>query len=267
MIQNMLIKVNDIKRAEEFSHLVMNMHRFTDSIIINFLDEGFYVQGMEQSQVCLFEVNLTKGYFDQYEKTEGDSPTIGLKTTILQKIFNSRDSDQTVEMKYDGDPDKIQISFESVKDSKSIPKFFEIPLIDVEQTNLSIPDKEYTAEVNVETKTFSSIVSNLLVFGEDIKVKCQEDEIWMSSSNFEGEMKVFLMDETENDYIIQYISEQGCDILLQFKSKYISNFCAFSKLAKNVWLYFIEDEPMQMKYEMGEESYVRFYLAPYNDNE
>ena len=47
-----------------------------------------------------------------------------------------------------------------MKNSKSIPKFFEIPLIDVEQTNLSIPDKEYSAEVNVETKTFSSIVSN-----------------------------------------------------------------------------------------------------------
>ena len=159
----MLLKINSIKRAEEFSHLVMNMHRFTDSIIINFLDKGFYVQGMEQSQICLFEVNLSNGYFDIYEKTRGDAPTIGLKTTILQKIFNSRDSDQTVEMKYDGDPDKIQISFESVKDSKSIPKFFELPLIDVEQTNLSIPYKEYTAEVNVETKTFSSIVSLSLI--------------------------------------------------------------------------------------------------------
>lgn len=258
----MLLKITDNKKAEIFCHFIMNIQRFTESIIVNFLDDKFYIQGMEQSQVCLFEATLFKDYFDVYEKKEEDSCVIGLKTSIIQKLFNTRDVDQTVILSYEGDPGKINVSFETPNGSKSIPKYFEIPLIDIEQTTLTIPEKEYTADICLEIKSFSNIVSNLNLFGEDIKICCKEDEVWMSSNNFEGEMKVYLMDSTDNEYILEYVADEGCDMTIDFKSKYISNFCAFSKLSKDVHLYFIEGEPMQMKYKIDDKSFVRFYLAP-----
>lgn len=258
----MLVKINDNKKAEIFCNFIMNIQRFTDSIIINFLEDKFYIQGMEQSQVCLFEANLSKEYFDVYDKKEGDSDVIGLRTCIIQKLFNTRDTDQSITISYEGEPDKLNVSFDTPDGSKSIPKYFEIPLIDIEQTTLTIPYKDYTAEIYLETKSFSNIISNLLLFGEDIKVHCSEDEVWMSSYGFEGDMKVYFMDSTYNQCILEYVTDEGCDMEMSFKSKYISNFCAFSKLAKNVRLYFIENEPMQMMYEIDDKSYVRFYLAP-----
>ena len=171
----MKISIVNNEAADKFSLIITNLHRFCESVILHFKPNQFYIQGMDFSQVALFEVCLgSDDFFDVYDISDNDSDNVGIRTAVLQKIFNTRDAGQPVSMNYTGEPDNIEISFENKKDdTKYIPKYFTIPLIEIEQAMLSIPDSEYPIEFSIPTKTFSTLVAQLLGFGDEIKFKCK----------------------------------------------------------------------------------------------
>lgn len=249
--------------CEKFSTILSNLHRFSDNVILFFHKDHFYVQGMDFSQVALFEVKLDADFFDHYSLDEGDSSNIGIKSAIIQKIMNTRNVDQNITLEYNGNPNTVSISFENTKDdSPDFPKYFELPLIEIDTPLLSIPDKEYPVDFSISTKIFSGLISDLLLFGENIKVICDENKILMNSADYEGSIKVKLFDESDtNSKIIDYAIEQDFSLDIEFSNKYFTQFCAFSKLSHMINLYYANDMPMQLKYQIAENSYARFYLT------
>ena len=259
----MKISIVNNETADKFSLIITNLHRFCESVILHFKSDKFYIQGMDFTQVALFEECLgSDDFFDVYDINDNDSDNVGIRTAILQKIFNTRDVGQPISMNYNGEPDNIEISFGNKKDdTKYIPKYFTIPLIEIEQTMLSIPDSDYPIEFSIPTKTFSTLVAQLLGFGDEIKFKCNEELINIKSMNYEGSMTVTLLDET-NEYISEFLIEEETNTEIKFSNKFFTHFCAFSKLSQEVALKLSDSSPMQMKYNISEHSFMRFYLAP-----
>ena len=260
----MKLYINDKERVDKFIVILTNIHRFTENIILFFKKNEFYVQGMDFTQTALFEVSLDKEFFDEYELNEDDSDNIGIKSNILQRIVNSRNTEQNIKIEYDGVPDIVNISFENIKEeSLELPKYFQVPLIEINTPLLSIPDAEYPLDFSISTKIFTGLINDLLLFGENIKVDCNEDKITMQSKNYEGTVEVKLFD-SDNDIekISNYGIEEDYTLNQDFMNKYFTQFCCFSKLSSMVHLYFSNELPMQMKYEISDKSYVRFYLTP-----
>ena len=84
----------------------------------------------------------------------------------------------------------------------------------------------------------------------------------MNSADYEGSIKVKLFDESDtNSKIIDYAIEQDFSLDIEFSNKYFTQFCAFSKLSDMINLYYANDMPMQLKYQIAENSYARFYLT------
>ena len=264
----MKLQIKDKTACEKFTSIICNMQRFCENIILFFHKDHFYVQCMDFTQVVLFEVRLDSSFFHEYKMEKGDSSNIGIRSTIIQKIFNTRNSVQDITLSYKGNPDKISISFENINnDSMDIPKYFELPLIEIDTPLLSIPDKEYPVDFSISTKIFSGIVNDLLLFGENIKVICNEQKILMQSCDFEGSVLVKLFDDSESiEKITDYAIEQDFSVELDFSNKYFSQFCAFSKLSDTINLYYSNDMPMQLMYQITENSYVRFYLTSLSED-
>ena len=259
----MKFQIKDKIACEKFTSIMCNIQRFCENVILFFHADHFYIQCMDFTQVVLFEVRLDADFFHEYNVEEGDSSNIGIKSTIVQKIFNTRNVEQDITFHYKGNPDKVFISFENIKkDSIDIPKYFELPLIEIDTPLLSIPEKEYPVDFSISTKIFSGIINDLLLFGENIKVICDEDKILMQSSDHEGSLNVKLFDNSESiEKITDYAIEQDFSMELDFSNKYFVQFCAFSKLSDVIYLYYSNDMPMQLMYELSEKSYVRFYLT------
>ena len=74
-------------------------------------------------------------------------------------------------------------------------------------------------------------------------------------------MTVVLLDN-DNEHISEYIIEEEYDTEIRFSNKFFIHFCAFSKLSQEVVLKFSDSSPMQMKYNLSNDSFMRFYLAP-----
>ena len=74
----------------------------------------------------------------------------------------------------------------------------------------------------------------------------------------EGSMKVDIKMEDVKEYAIA----EDTILTQSYSLKYVQLMCQFNKLSTEIKMGFCKNMPMTMKYELGEESYVMFYLAP-----
>lgn len=273
----LIVGLGSKRKVEIFSQICSLLKNLTEFITFQFRPDGLYSQGMSFDQISLYEFMIKKDWFEFYEYNEKDAKEISLNSTILQKIFSTRQEKQFVCMSYDGTPDKIIIQFKNKVPVKTdVPKEFEITLMDFDNEHLDIPDSDYTAEFSITTKMFGSLVEQLEIFDETMNVRCSEDNIEFKASGFEGSLSVNLYSE-QVDYITSYSIDEGAEVDLTFASKHFQNFCKFSKVAKEVKLSFSDALPMQMLFildkvddenddeeeiSINDHSYLRFCLAP-----
>ena len=272
----LIIGLGGKRKVDIFSQLCSLLKNLTEFIVLEFRPEGLYSQGMSFDQISLYEFMIKKDWFEYYELNDGDSKIISLNSTILQKIFSTRQEKQFVTLSYDGNPDKINVKFQNKVPVKTdIPKEFEVTLMDVDNESMEIPDSDYTAEFSITTKLFGSLVEQLEIFDENMNIKCSEENIEFKASGFEGALSVNLYSETV-DYITEYSIDEEGDLDLAFSNKHFQNFCKFTKVSKEVKLSFSDALPMQMLFmldnhdegdneeqlSLSERSYLRFCLAP-----
>ena len=272
----LIIGLGGKRKVDIFSQLCSLLKNLTEFIVLEFRPEGLYSQGMSFDQISLYEFMIKKDWFEYYELNDGDSKIISLNSTILQKIFSTRQEKQFVTLSYDGNPDKINVKFQNKVPVKTdIPKEFEVTLMDVDNESMEIPDSDYTAEFSITTKLFGSLVEQLEIFDENMNIKCSEENIEFKASGFEGALSVNLYSETV-DYITEYSIDEDGDLDLAFSNKHFQNFCKFTKVSKEVKLSFSDALPMQMLFmldnhdegdneeqlSLSERSYLRFCLAP-----
>ena len=105
---DMRLEISCAKKADIFTTMFQNIKLFTVSMSVTFDIDRLYVQGMDSGHVSIFEINLTKEWFDVYELSE--PVTIGMSTIIFHKILNTRGADHTLMLALDADDqDRLNI--------------------------------------------------------------------------------------------------------------------------------------------------------------
>ena len=111
-IRQMNISIQQIQKAEIFTGLFQHVKSFTEHINIMFEKDRMYIQTMDKSHVSIIEMVLPMGWFDVYENKTPTTINIGVNSTILFKILNSREKTQSIRIEYDEEEgDKLFIYF------------------------------------------------------------------------------------------------------------------------------------------------------------
>jgi len=268
IILKMNICIQQIQKAEIFAGLFQHIKSFTEDVNIMFEKDRMYIQTMDSSRVSIIEMSLPSGWFDVYENKTPSTITIGLKSTILYKILNSREKTQSIRIEYnEQDTDKLFIYFSS--DNKlEFDKRFEFPLMEIDNEIMGIPEIEHQAEFTVCSQHFSSIVNQLQMFGDSMNIECSEEKILLSSnSQDQGKMMV----EIKIEDLTSFIIDENETLNLSFSLNYLHNICLYNKIAKEVEIKLTPNYPLQVIYDLGtieggEKAEMKFYLAPKIDD-
>lgn len=139
-------------------------------------------------------------------------------------------------------------------------KHFELPLIDVEEEMMQIPEMEHTAELSMQSAQFANIITQLKMFGDSMDVQCSEERIALASTSQEqGKMYV----EIGINDLSEFAIDEGADLSLSFSLSYLKNICAYNRISESVAIKFSDSYPMQVAYHLGGESAkLMFHLAP-----
>jgi len=62
----MKIYISERAKTEQFCAIFTYLRTITETITFNFSEKNVYIQGMDQSHVCMFELTFCKAWFDGY---------------------------------------------------------------------------------------------------------------------------------------------------------------------------------------------------------
>ena len=253
----MKLVISDRDNANKFATIFHHMNTLTDMVQLIFSDKGLYLQAMDVAHVCLFELSIESTWFNAFKIDKEDQKTIAINISMFYKIINTKQENQAIELNYTGEPDKLLINFTSdIKGEHN--KYFELPLVELDYQLLNVNNTECQAAFVIESKVFSTISDQLMIFDESINVYCDEEKIKLVADGLEGKMEVPI----PIDQLEEYEIEENGRVNTWYSLKYFHKMASFHKIAEEVKLEFSGDFPMKMTYDLGGDSYLKFFLAP-----
>ena len=255
----MKIVISDPQKANKFSTIIQHLKNITENVSVYFRTNGLYIQCMDGSHCCLFECSISNTWFDEYSFVEGeDLATVGLAMSLFTKVIHVRHESQKIELELRSNvPNHILVHFVNSKDGK-FDKHFQLALIHMDYEPMAPIDMDTIVDLTMDAKTLCELVNQLMIFDDVLTLTFREDIIYMLSICSEGSMKVDIKMEDVKEYAIA----EDTILTQSYSLKYVQLMCQFNKLSTEIKMGFCKNMPMTMKYELGEESYVMFYLAP-----
>jgi proliferating cell nuclear antigen len=281
----MQLTIENKNKMEMFVALFQLLKNWGSHLNLHFEKTHLYIQSMDKSHICLSSITIKDKWFSSY--SVDDITNISLDTTNFATMMNYALKHSKMEIKFEDevDPDKLFINLSSsnnssiskdvievidptdAKKTKKIKKkevqnkfdhFFELGLIDVEQDILGIPDVEYDVDLIMKSDNFSELMSELMVFGSNLNIICSEDILEFNASGDAGKLKVNIPIDDLNEYAIS----EGETLDISYSLNHIGKMCLSNKLGQYVSLSISSEYPMAMKYDLGDDSTVAFYIAP-----
>lgn len=256
----MKVTITDKKKKEMFISLFNVLKNCSSLINLTFEFELIHIQGMDKSHICLFDVKINKNWFSIYELSE--TIKICFDSCFFNSIISTKSDTQDLTMYLsDNDPDILHIVFDSKqKETKKgeFKKTFKMNLVEYEYEEMNIPVVDYDAEFSLSSKLISDIFSQLNNFGNDILIKCSQEDISLSTNGATGEMKVDIPIDDLNSYSI--IEDE--EITLTYSLAYINKMCITNKLSNDVNFSLSNECPMKISYSLGDDSSLVFFIAP-----
>jgi proliferating cell nuclear antigen len=261
----MHLTIENKAKQETFVAIFQILKNWSSHINLNFEPSKLYIQAMDKSHVCLADINIKSSWFSHYECINTNK--LSVDSTHFATLMNYGLKHSTIELKYD-DTDKLFINFlnngtdsndKKKKEAKgSFEHFFELNLIDVEEDGLEIPEVDYDVEFTIDAKKFTDVLSELNTFGQDLNIVCNEQVIELNSSGDAAKLKVNISTGDLDEFAIV----EGGSLDVSFSLTHLYKMCCSMKLSEIINISISTEYPMELKYNLGEDSIVVFYIAP-----
>jgi proliferating cell nuclear antigen PCNA len=225
------------------------------SIIFN--TTGLHIQGIDKSNVCMYDLHLESDWFDAYKVNE--KITFGLSIKKLYTILNTAQQGDSIKMIKDNDSGNLDIFIQ--KQTVKSPTFFRTVLFEDTGNMLTIPDNfEYDSDIVISSKLLNDTLSKFSKFdGLDLNVICSSDNV---------ELKTFFDDtgfmstKIDLDEMVSYSVVEDEVIELNYSLKHVYKLCVTDNLSNDVELNLGKECPMRVKYSFDEKSQLEFYITP-----
>ena len=254
----MKLVIEDSKTAEQLNVLFTNLCWLSDYVTIHKEERGLHMQGMDSSHVCMFDIVLTPKWFTTYEEDDEDVEMISVPARIFNKVLSTYNKDQHIVIEISTNGDKLNMEFTGGK--TSCDKYFEIPLVHLEQELMNIPQEESQADIVMTSKKLTDLVSQFEIFDQVLSFQMSEEKVLMKAEGTEGSMIAKL--SLEDEQLIDYCIEEELELNVSFSLNYVKRMTGFSKVASEVTLGLSAERPMFMIYDLGNSSSLRLVLAP-----
>ena len=253
----MKLCIREKSKKELFMAIFQTLKNCSSLISMYFKKECLFIQGMDKSHVCMFELCISNSWFSSYEVNEKET-MISLDSQVFFTILNVVNDHYSIQM-YQEEEDYLNIDLLTVEGvTGEFSKLFKIPLTDYDYDLLHLPSIEYDAEFSINSKKITEITNQMLIFGSDIQIQCSEEKIQLITDGITGEMSVTIPIDDLKEYSIA----EGEIIDLKYSLTYVSKMCLSSKLSNVVHFFISMDYPMKINYDLGEDSSLTFYVAP-----
>eukprot|EP00818_Percolomonas_sp_WS_P002460 CAMPEP_0117436312 /NCGR_PEP_ID=MMETSP0759-20121206/942_1 /TAXON_ID=63605 /ORGANISM="Percolomonas cosmopolitus, Strain WS" /LENGTH=264 /DNA_ID=CAMNT_0005227907 /DNA_START=68 /DNA_END=862 /DNA_ORIENTATION=- len=221
-------------------------------------DRGMHLQAMDTSHVSLVHLVLKASSFDSYRCDR--SMALGIHMGNLSKILKCAGNNDAIALSADDDGDVMKIKFSSNEgDTEST---FKLKLVNIEADPLGIPESDHESVITLPASRFQQICRDLAQIGDTVTISVSKKGVGFAVSGQLGDGEIKIRPSGSVDSDEQTIIESTEDVSLTFSLKYLNDFTKSSSLSKNVVLRMSSEAPLIVEYNISDEAFIRYYLAP-----
>lgn len=252
-MSQLVIELNDATSIIKFAIIFNNLKNVFDETNIYFRESGLYLQGMDGSQVCCCEICLDSSWFSKYEIKK--ETVVGINLEVFDRILSCLDKKLTLKLTF-SDTGKLEITMIG----EHIKKIYEMALIDIDSDILNIPEVDYSADIEMNSMQFKNYINELSLFGDDLRISCDDTDIKLSSSGEGNTSEITIKDE----YLEEYSIVEDSSLCSTYNIKFIKLITNFVKLSKNIYVGVSDTYPLAIFYNLDDKSLntIKFYIAP-----
>ncbi|WP_297535325.1 DNA polymerase sliding clamp [Thermococcus sp.] len=236
--------------AKEFADIIATASNLIDEAAFKFTEEGISMRAMDPSRVVLIDLNLPQSIFSKYEVEEEE--TIGVNMDQFKKVLKRGKAKDTLILRK-GEDNFLEVTFEG-----TARRTFRLPLIDVEELELELPELPFTAKVVVLGEVLKEAVKDASLVSDAIKFIATENEFIMKAEGETNEVEIRLTLEDEGLLDLEVKEETKS----AYGISYLSDMIKGIGKADEVILNFGNEMPLQMEYPIRDEGRLVFLLAP-----
>jgi proliferating cell nuclear antigen PCNA len=255
----MRLIIENKSKLETFVGIFQLLKNWSSHINLQFETDKLYIQSIDKSHICFANIEIKNKWFSEFDCSMNHK--ISVDSTHLAILMSYALKHNKLELKFEeeSDADKLCINFLSSKENKGgFEHFFELNLIDVNEYSLEIPKVDYDVEFIIPSKKLVDVLLELNTFGSDLNIKCSETLVELNANGDFTKLKVNIPIEDLDEYVIN----EGEDINISFSLSHLSKMCASMKLSSTINVALSLSNPMLLKYDLGDDSNVSFFIAP-----
>jgi proliferating cell nuclear antigen len=252
----MRITITSSKNILCLLEILKVIKNLSQDVSLCFKDDEVYIQVMDNSHICLFDININRNWFDLYE-VESDE-VISMNVCILLKIINLYTLNTTVEMSTSEDSDRLSV----ILTYPSMVKEFEVPLMDIDFDYLQTGENDYGCDFEMQTKILEKHISELMMFGETMKFKCRNESLHLASTGNDGKMTIKIPETTLESLSV----EDGRTVESKIDIKYISYISKLSASFRNINISFDNQFPLFITCN-DQNIVLKYFVAPKFDDD
>ena len=169
-------------KVKQFETIFKHLKNISVDVNLIFKEDGLYTQGMCPAHTSLFELNIVKDWFKQYEFDK--EVVIGVNCEMLFKCVNCLEEGQEIKFrKLQKKLDNLKLTFTG---ENTVKKEFILPAMSIDTEQMEIPEVDYALDIVMLSEQLESFINELSIFGSVVSVNCLESGIWYGNCRRNG---------------------------------------------------------------------------------
>ena len=244
-----------ISETNIFKKALEAIREFLPMTEMNISSDGLRINGMDQGHICFIDFFLSAEECDSI--TCAEPVSLGISTGLITKVLGAAATgSDTITLSVADDSDKLGLAIRNEGTARLAT--FELPLLELNESAVEIPDMEYAATVRAKTGDIAGLVKDAALFGESATLKLNPDGFHISSTGEGGSANVTLENTDGRD---MELSEE--EVKVEYSIKYLTNILrGGGSLATMADLSFEAGKPLRALFSFGKNSHFTAYLAP-----
>jgi proliferating cell nuclear antigen len=224
-------------------------------------EKGIKIMSMDSSHSYLVYVNLDGSKFENYKC---EKPLVlGLNITYLFKIIRTMDNGEILTLFIEEDNgDELGIKIESEKKNSVTISY--LSLMDLNEDDLILPAQEFNSVITLPTSDFAKYCRDMVAISNKMELKSIDNQIIISCK---GEFASYKKIITENTSGLSFNKKGAPSEIIQgiFPLKYLVLFTKCNNLCPQIELYFKNNFPLVIRYQIANLGEIKLALAPSNN--
>lgn len=218
--------------------------------------DGMQLVAMDPANVAMVIFKLHAATFSELDLEDETQVNVAINIGNLKQVLRRAKPEDSISLELLNDKLKVELN------SKS-KRVFELPLIDMEESEQKVPDLEFPVLI----KTTSAVLNDAI---EDVEIIAESVALWANSESFEvrarsdsSSAKVTIQKDDET----QIVNDSGNEAIAKYSIEYLKRIIAGSKISSQVTVQFNNDYPLKVEYTNPDKVDMHFILAPRVEND